>query len=71
MGVYLNPGKSIFNDCVLSEIYVDKSGLLQHLNRWVSRDGGFVCLTRPRRLDQSPRMFFLLLPAHSRVQAES
>ena len=53
MGVYLNPSKSIFNDCVLSEIYVDKSGLLQHLNRWVSRDGRFVCLTRPRRFGKS------------------
>ncbi|MBQ1266145.1 MAG: AAA family ATPase [Proteobacteria bacterium] len=53
MGVYLNPSKSIFNDCALSEIYVDKSGLLQHLNRWVSRDGRFVCLTRPRRFGKS------------------
>ena len=53
MGVYLNPSKSSFNDCVLSEIYVDKSGLLQHLNRWVSRNGRFVCLTRPRRFGKS------------------
>lgn len=40
MGVYLNPGKSIFNDCVLSEIYVDKSGLLQHLTDGFRGTGG-------------------------------
>lgn len=53
MGIYLNPAKSIFNDYVLSKIYVDKSGLLSHLNDWVLRDGRFVCLTRPRRFGKT------------------
>ena len=53
MGVYLNPNKTIFSDYVLSEIYIDKSMLLKHLNGWICRDERFVCLTRPRRFGKS------------------
>lgn len=53
MGIYVNPIKTVFSDYVESEIYVDKSGLLKHLNQWVSKDERFVCLTRPRRFGKS------------------
>ena len=53
MGVYLNPDKSIFSSVVQSDIYVDKSGIFQHLNRWVYTESRFVCVTRPRRFGKS------------------
>ena len=53
MGVYLNPPKTIFSRYLDDEIYVDKSGIFKHLNQWLGKDSGFVCLTRPRRFGKS------------------
>lgn len=33
MGVYLNPGNDKFYKAINSEIYVDKTGLIQYTNR--------------------------------------
>jgi len=33
MGIYLNPGKRGFERSVNSEIYVDKTGLIEYTNR--------------------------------------
>ena len=53
MGIYLNPNKSIFTRYIEDEIYVDKSGIFMHLNKWLGKDSGYVCLTRPRRFGKS------------------
>lgn len=33
MGIYLNPGNDAFKESLNSEIYVDKSGLIEYTNR--------------------------------------
>ena len=33
MGIYLNPGSEKFRQAVNSEIYVDKTGLIQYANK--------------------------------------
>lgn len=33
MGIYLNPGNEKFRQAVNSEIYVDKTGLIQYANK--------------------------------------
>ena len=53
MGVYLNPNKSVFSRYLEDEIYVDKTAVLKHLNQWIGKDSGYVCVTRPRRFGKS------------------
>ena len=53
MGIYLNPNNKSFQMCVNSEIYVDKSLLLEQLNRIVNTQDKFVCVSRPRRFGKS------------------
>ncbi len=37
MGIYLNPGNDSFASAVLySQIYVDKTGMLEYLNRLIN-----------------------------------
>ncbi len=42
MGIYLNPGNEGFAEALRSEIYVDKTGLIQHTNRYVSTEQKFL-----------------------------
>ena len=53
MGLYLNPNSDAFQIGLNSEIYVDKSLILAELNKLVSSQGNFVCLSRPRRFGKS------------------
>lgn len=53
MGIYLNPGNQGFQESLNSEIYVDKTGLIEHLNKIVSTKDKFVCMSRPRRFGKS------------------
>lgn len=53
MGVYLNPGNKGFWRAVRSEIYVDKTGLIAHTNRYLNTEEGFLCVSRPRRFGKS------------------
>ena len=39
MGVYLNPGNEKFAKAVQSEIYVDKTGLIEYTNQVINADG--------------------------------
>ena len=32
MGIYLNPGNTLFEEAVRSKIYVDKTGLISYTN---------------------------------------
>jgi hypothetical protein len=53
MGLYIDQGNSNFRETVLDDPYVDKSGLLGHLNRMMNTQKKFVCVTRPRRFGKS------------------
>ena len=49
MGIYLNPGNEKFFRAVHSEIYVDKTGLLEYTNKVMNTSQQNICVSRPRR----------------------
>lgn len=53
MGLYLNPGNEGFKRALRAEIYVDKSGMIEYVNRVLGTDDGFICVSRPRRFGKS------------------
>ncbi|MBR1685550.1 MAG: AAA family ATPase [Clostridia bacterium] len=53
MGIYLNPSKTAFQISVNSEIFVDKSEMLTHLNSVVNTQQRFVSVSRPRRFGKT------------------
>lgn len=53
MGSYLNPGKSSFEMALNSQIFVDKSGMIDITNRLIKTMQRFVCVSRPRRFGKS------------------
>ena len=53
MGSYLNPGSSAFEMALNSEIFVDKSGLINVTNRCIKTMQRFICVSRPRRFGKS------------------
>ncbi len=53
MGRFLNPDNSAFKASVDSEIYVDKSGIINYTNRVISTRQAFICNSRPRRFGKS------------------
>ena len=52
MGVYLNPGNSAFAE-IDGPDYVDKSLLIEIINRTVGRSNKLTCVSRPRRFGKS------------------
>ena len=46
MGTYLNPGDGLFKIALNSQIFVDKSRLLEVTNRCVGTMQRFVCVSR-------------------------
>lgn len=54
MGQYVNPGNDSFASAVLySQIYVDKTGMLEYLNQVMNSEQRYVCVSRPRRFGKS------------------
>lgn len=53
MGIYLNPGNDAFQREVCSEIYVDKTGLIEYTNRVLGTGRNNICVSRPRRFGKS------------------
>lgn len=54
MGQYVNPGNDSFSSAVLySQIYVDKTGMLEYLNQVMNSEQRYVCVSRPRRFGKS------------------
>ena len=53
MGIHLNPTDDNFRMARNSQIYVDKSGLIDYLNKVISTEERFVCVSRPRRFGKS------------------
>lgn len=54
MGIYLNPGNTDFYNAVNhSQIYVDKTELINYTNRVLFGEQKFLCVSRPRRFGKS------------------
>ena len=53
MGSYLNPGNKGFQESLNSEIYVDKTGLIEKTNAVLDTRQNFLCVSRPRRFGKS------------------
>lgn len=53
MGTYLNPDNISFQRAVNSEIYVDKSMLIDVTNSVINTEQQYICVSRPRRFGKS------------------
>ena len=53
MGRYINPGNENFAGAVGAGIYVDKTGLLKHLNQVMNTEQRWICVSRPRRFGKT------------------
>ena len=53
MGIYLNPCSIGFKRSLNSEIYVDKTGLIEKTNALLDTEQKFICVSRPRRFGKS------------------
>ena len=59
MGSYLNPGNKGFRESLNSQIYVDKSGLIEQTNAVLDTREKYMCVSRPRRFGKSLNMSML------------
>ena len=53
MGIYLNPDNVDFYRATNSEIYVDKSMLIEQTNKKLFTEQQYICVSRPRRFGKS------------------
>ena len=53
MGRFVNPDNSAFQVALNSEIYIDKTGLIEYTNRVLNTTQAFICNSRPRRFGKS------------------
>ncbi|MBQ3665218.1 MAG: AAA family ATPase [Lachnospiraceae bacterium] len=52
MGTYLNPGNSGFAE-IVSDDYIDKTGMIDLVNRKINKPQKLICISRPRRFGKS------------------
>ena len=53
MGKYLNPGNIGFQSALNSQIYVDKTGMIDKINRLLGTKQRYVCVSRARRFGKT------------------
>lgn len=53
MGMFLNSDNEAFRKVITSEIYVDKTGLLEYTNHVIDTEQNCICNSRPRRFGKS------------------
>ena len=53
MGIYLNPGNENFKEAVNASIYVDKTMMIDALERIVRNGNKYICISRPRRFGKT------------------
>ena len=53
MGIYFNPNNGSFRQAVRSEIYIDKTGLIKHMNKLLGTENKCVALSHARRFGKS------------------
>jgi hypothetical protein len=53
MGIYVNKGTKRFESAISSEIYIDKTGLIEYTNSVINTEQRWICSSRPRRFGKS------------------
>jgi hypothetical protein len=53
MGIFLNRGNEEFERVVNSELYVDKTDMINFFNQVINTEQSYVCVSRPRRFGKS------------------
>lgn len=53
MGIYINPGSEKFQEALRSEIYIDKTDMINYLNSVVDTKQKYVAVSRPRRFGKT------------------
>ncbi|MGN0405987.1 MAG: AAA family ATPase [Bariatricus sp.] len=53
MGRFVNPDNSAFQVALNSEIYIDKTGILEYTNKVLNTKQAMICNSRPRRFGKS------------------
>lgn len=53
MGIYLNPGNENFKEILRGDIYVDKTGMISVINRFIDKGNKYICVSRPRRFGKT------------------
>ena len=53
MGIFLNPGNVGFKQIISEDTYVDKTGIIAYLNRWLNKSTRYVCVSRARRFGKT------------------
>ena len=53
MGRFVNPDNSTFQAALNSRIYVDKTGMIEYMNRVLETTDAYICNSRPRRFGKS------------------
>ena len=59
MGIYLNPGNGNFRMACDSEIYIDKTEMIDKTNKMINTQQRFICVSRPRRFGKSMAAYML------------
>lgn len=71
MGRFFNPDNSAFQVALNSQIYVDKSGLIEFTNKILNSNQSFVCNSRPRRFGKSIALNMLTAYYSKGAQSEA
>ena len=53
MGIFFNPGNEGFSFVLSSQLYVDKTGLIEYVNSVLGTEQRMLCVSRPRRFGKS------------------
>ena len=53
MGIYLNPKNTNYREMLRAPIYVDKSEMIVHMNRYIDTGNKYICMSRPRRFGKT------------------
>lgn len=53
MGMYLNPGSGSFKEAIQSDIYVDKTEMINYVNSVIGTRQKYMCVSRPRRFGKT------------------
>lgn len=59
MGIYLNPKPILWQRALNSEIYVDKTGLINYTSSVINTKQAYMCVSRPRRFGKTTTMDML------------
>ncbi|MBR5376719.1 MAG: AAA family ATPase, partial [Lachnospiraceae bacterium] len=53
MGIYFNPGNENFRGMLKARIYVDKTMMIEVINRFIDIENKYICISRPRRFGKT------------------